>query len=53
MDPVNLVFYAAVCGTLAAVAPMGKSRLIRGLFGIVVGLFASGVLPHLKSFFGI
>lgn len=53
MDPVNLVFYAAVCGTLAAVAPMGKSRVIRGIFGIVVGLFASGVLPYLKGLIGL
>lgn len=53
MDPVNLIFYGAVCGILAAVAPMGKSRLTRGLFGIFVGFFASGVLPYLKSFFGI
>ncbi len=53
MDPVNLVFYAAVCGTLAAVAPQGKSRVIRGVFGIFVGLFAAGLLPYLKSLFGL
>lgn len=53
MDPVNLVFYAAVCGTLAAVAPQGKSRVIRGVFGIVVGLFAAGILPFLKGLLGL
>ena len=53
IDPVNMVFYAAVCGILAAVAPQDKSRLIRALFGGFVGIFASSVLPYLKVLLGI
>ena len=52
IDPINLVFYAAVCGVLAAVAPQGKSRIIRAVFGALVGIFASGILPFLKSLLG-
>ena len=49
IDPINLVFYAAVCGILAAVSPQGKSRVMRAVFGAGVGIFASGLLPYLKT----
>jgi hypothetical protein len=49
MDATNLVFYAAVCGTLAAFAPQGRGRPVRAAIGIVVGLLAASALPYFKS----
>jgi hypothetical protein len=53
MDPVNLVFYAAVCGALAAYAPTAGRRSARFLLGVVVGLIAAALLPLLKGFVGL
>jgi hypothetical protein len=53
VDTTNLVFYAAVCGTLAAFAPQGSGRPLRAAIGIVVGLLAASALPYLKSLLGL
>jgi hypothetical protein len=53
MDATNLVFYAAVCGALAAFAPQDSARLVRAAIGAVVGLIAASALPYLKSLMGL
>jgi hypothetical protein len=53
MDPVNAVFYALICGTLAAYAPTAGGRAARAVLGIAVGVIASSLLPFLKSFLGL
>ena len=45
MDPVNIVIYAVVCGTLAAYAPTAGGHAAR----VVVGVLAASALPYLKS----
>ncbi len=52
MDPVSLVFYAAVCGLLSAFAPRLGSPAARLGAGAVVGLVAATVLPVLRGAFG-
>ncbi len=49
MDSVNIVFYAVVCGTLAAYAPTAGGRAARVVLGMVVGVLAASALPYLKS----
>jgi hypothetical protein len=53
IDPINLLFYAAVCGGLAAYAPSASGRSARFALGVVVGLIAATLLPLLKSLFGL
>jgi hypothetical protein len=53
VDSVNVVFYAAVCGTLAAFAPAAGGRAARVVLGIAVGVIAALVLPFLKSLIGL
>lgn len=53
MDPTNLTFYAAVCGTLAAYVPNAEQRWAKALIGIVVGLIASFTLPYIKHAIGL
>jgi hypothetical protein len=53
MDPVSAVFYALVCGTLAATAPAMERRWARFLLGIVTGVVASNVLPLLRGALGL
>lgn len=49
LDSVNIVFYAVVCGTLAAYAPTAGGRAARVVLGMVVGVLAASALPYLKS----
>lgn len=53
MDPVNVVFYAFVCGSLAAYAPTAGGRAARAVLGMVVGVIAASLLPFLRSFIGL
>jgi hypothetical protein len=53
VDASNLVFYAAVCGALAAFSPQGSGRPVRAVIGIVVGLVAASALPYFKSLLGL
>jgi hypothetical protein len=49
MDVLTSGFYAIVCGALAAFAPQGSTRLLRGAIGAVVGLVAAGAWPLLHG----
>jgi hypothetical protein len=49
MDILTSIFYAAVCGVLAALSPEASSRPIRGLIGMAVGLLAAGAWPLLHG----
>lgn len=53
MDPVTMVFYAAVCGLLAAVSPSFGARIHRAAYGIVIGAIAAFVLPTIRAALGI
>ncbi len=53
MDSVNIVFYAIICGTLAAYAPTAGGRAARFVLGIVVGAIAASLLPLVKSLAGL
>lgn len=53
MDPVSLVFYAVVCGGLAAAAPSFQSRRARLVVGTITGLVAATLLPLLRRTLGI
>jgi hypothetical protein len=52
-DPINLLFYAAVCGSLAVYAPTAGGRFARFVLGVVVGLIAATLLPLLKGLAGL
>ena len=45
MDPVILVWYAVVCGTLAVFAPQLRQTETRALFGILTGVVAAMLAP--------
>ena len=49
MDVLTSIFYAAVCGVLAALSPEASSRAIRGVIGMAVGLLAAGAWPILHG----
>lgn len=49
MDPLSLVFYAAVCGLLSAVAPNLGGPAPRLAIGAVVGIAAAALLPLLRG----
>lgn len=49
IDTVAIAWYAAICGTLSALAPSLGGRLIRIAIGAVVGICAATVLPFLKN----
>ncbi|MCT8159146.1 hypothetical protein [Pseudoruegeria sp. SHC-113] len=50
MDPVALIFYAAVCGLLSLAAPGFKTPAMRLIVGAVVGVAAASLLPVLRGF---
>ena len=45
MDPVNLAYYALVCGGLAAYAPSVANRILRLLMGLATGCLSAALLP--------
>ncbi|MCU0908087.1 MAG: hypothetical protein MUF73_11695 [Rhodobacteraceae bacterium] len=53
MDPVTILYYAAVCGALAAFAARAGGFLPRVALGVIVGLAAAAVLPILRTVLGI
>ncbi|GAA2823962.1 hypothetical protein EDC40_105167 [Aminobacter aminovorans] len=53
MDPVTMVFYAVVCGGLAAAAPSFQSRAARLALGTITGIVAASLLPLLRRALGI
>lgn len=51
MDPVSLVYYAAVCALLGAYAPKLGGGPVRFVIGAVVGVAAAAVLPFVRQLF--
>ncbi|WP_213545547.1 hypothetical protein [Vannielia litorea] len=49
MDVVSLAYYALVCGLLAGFVPTHWRMPLRFGIGILVGIFAAGVLPMLRG----
>jgi hypothetical protein len=49
MDFLTSVFYAGICGGLAAFAPQGSARWVRALIGIAVGFVAAAAWPTLHG----
>lgn len=49
MDTVAGVFYALVCGGVAASVPTIQSRIGRIVAGAVTGVIASVILPYIRS----
>ena len=52
MDPVNLTYYAVVCGGLAAYAPNVRNVAIRTVVGLSLGGFAAMMLPVVHFLLG-
>ena len=51
-DPTAMLFYAVVCGSLAAFAPSVGGRVARAGIGAVVGLVAAAALATFKAKMG-
>ncbi len=51
-DSTAIVWYAAICGILAAFAPQIGGRVVRLTIGAVVGIVAASVLPIIKGIMG-
>jgi hypothetical protein len=51
-DQLAIVFYAVVCGVLAAFAPAFGGRAMRAVIGAGVGLAAASILPLVRSGLG-
>ncbi len=51
-DTNAIVWYAAICGTLSALAPSLGGRVARIAIGAVVSIIAATVLPLPKSMMG-
>ncbi|WP_306050648.1 hypothetical protein [Oceaniradius stylonematis] len=52
-DPTTIVWYAAICGALAALAPSLGTRNRRILVGAVVGIVAASLLPPVHAALGL
>jgi hypothetical protein len=53
MDPINLAFYALICGTLGWAGPRLGAPIARIGLGAAVGIVAAAALPVLKGLFGL
>lgn len=51
-DSTSLIWYAVVCGALAAFAPQFGGRIVRLSVGAVVGIIAASALPAIKGMMG-
>jgi hypothetical protein len=52
MDPVNLIYYAVVCGGLAAYAPNLRNLAVRTVVGLGLGGLSAMMLPVVHFFLG-
>ena len=52
MDPVNLTYYAVVCGGLAAYAPSVSNRVSRLVVGLATGGVSAALLPIVHRILG-
>ncbi|MBP7000604.1 hypothetical protein [Amaricoccus sp.] len=53
MDPVTLVYYAAICGLLGVAGPSLGGAPGRFAAGVAVGLAAAAALPPLRGALGL
>lgn len=53
MDPVTMIFYAIVCGSLGFAGPALGRPPIRLAIGALVGIVAAGALPWLRGMTGL
>ncbi|MBP7240441.1 hypothetical protein [Amaricoccus sp.] len=53
MDPVTLLYYAAVCGLLGMAGPFLGGHAGRFVAGVLVGLAAAAALPPLRGALGL
>ncbi|MEM9318597.1 MAG: hypothetical protein AAGA70_06290 [Pseudomonadota bacterium] len=53
MDPITLVFYAAVCACLSWAAPKLGAAWLRFGVGAAVGVVAATVLPLAREVLGL
>jgi hypothetical protein len=51
-ETTSIVWYAAVCGALAAFAPALGGRTVRVMIGAVVGVIAASLLPFIRGMMG-
>lgn len=51
-DSTAAIWYAAICGGLAAFAPSLGGRGMRIAIGAVVGILAASLLPWIKGMMG-
>ena len=52
-DATAIAWYAAICGTLSALAPNFGGRVARIAIGGVVGILAATLLPLARGIFGL
>lgn len=53
MENTILLYYAAICGALAGVAPMLGNKVTRVGLGACVGVIAALIYPYMKSVLGL
>lgn len=51
-DTTSIIWYAAICGILSALAPSLGGQLTRISIGAVVGILAATALPFIKGMMG-
>ena len=51
-DSTSLIWYAVVCGALAAFAPQFGGRIVRLSVGAIVGIVAATILPAFRGMIG-
>ncbi|WP_349364707.1 MAG: hypothetical protein ABL307_05480 [Roseitalea porphyridii] len=52
-DATAIVWYGAICGALAALAPSLGGRNRRVLVGVIVGIVAATLLPGVRGALGL
>jgi hypothetical protein len=52
MDLTAIAWYAAICGTLSALAPVFGGRTTRIIVGAAVGIIAASLFPLAKTMMG-
>ncbi|MEM1289640.1 MAG: hypothetical protein AAGH60_14920 [Pseudomonadota bacterium] len=52
-DASAMVWYGAICGALAALAPVLRTPLRRIVLGALVGIVAASLFPLARTVFGL
>ena len=53
VDGLAIIWYAAICGGLSALAPAFGGRMVRVAIGAAVGVSAAIALPLFKTLVGV